>query len=151
MFLTTKARYAIMAMLEMCEGYKSNTTVSISTLAESQGLSVYYLEQIFARLKREGLVNSIKGPGGGYIFTLPPEKIFLNSILIAVGENTKITKCTKEEGVFACTKKNDDIKCNSHKLWKDLGNYLVKYFIETSLADVQNNNYFFKRIQDKIN
>lgn len=143
MFLTTRGRYAVMAMLDMYSSYSENKIVSIKSMAERQSLSVYYLEQLFCLLKKEGIVKSVKGPGGGYIFEREPEKIFLNQILKAVGENIKITKCETED-LHACNK-GENIKCNTHLLWVDLGEHINQYFANTSLADVSNKNFFFQR------
>lgn len=143
MFLTTRGRYAVMAMLDMYSSYSESKIVSIKSMAARQSLSVYYLEQLFCLLKKEGIVKSIKGPGGGYIFEREPEKIFLSQILKAVGENIKITKCGTED-LNSCNN-GENMKCNTHLLWVDLGEHINQYFTNTSLADISNKNFFFQR------
>lgn len=132
-----------MAILDMYESCTDEKVVSIKSMAERQQLSIYYLEQLFSSLKNAGIVKSIKGPGGGYIFAKPTEQIFLSEILEAVGENIKITKCGIENK-HSCHL-DGKMKCNSHKLWYDLGEYILVYLKNTSLVDIANNNFFFKR------
>ena len=143
MFLTTRGRYAVMAMLDMHSSHGEGKIISIKLMSERQKLSLYYLEQLFSLLKKADIVKSIKGPGGGYIFSRSPDEIFLNEILKAVGENVKITKCQTEDSA-SCTK-GETLKCDTHSLWVDLGDYLEEYFSKTSLTDVFKQNFFFKR------
>lgn len=144
MFLTTKGRYAIMAMLDMLQDSEQGGVVAVKEMAQRQNLSVYYLEQLFSLLKKHDIVKSIKGPGGGYSFNKSASDIFLSEILGAVGENIKITRCNKTD-VHSCNESIYQSKCNSHLLWVDLGNYLERYFTNTSLADVANKNFFYKK------
>lgn len=149
MFLTTRGRYAVMAMMDMVRDGKEGKAVSIKAMAERQNLSIYYLEQLFSLLKKHGIVHSIKGPGGGYTLGKEPADIFLLEILNAVGENIKITKCSDAES-SACTNSASFIKCNAHLLWKDLGKYLEKYFAATSLLDIERNDFSHKRFSCMI-
>lgn len=142
MFLTTRGRYAVMAMLDMMEESKKGKAIPIKVMAARQNLSVYYLEQLFSLLKKKGIVQSVKGPGGGYTLSKNPASLFLLEILNAVGENIKITKCSLGK---SCTNSSTFIKCNSHFLWKDLTRYLEKYFAVTSLLDIENSNFFYQR------
>lgn len=143
MFLTTKGRYAVMAMLEMQKSHTIGKMISLKEVAEKQNLSTHYLEQIFSLLKKANIIKSIKGPGGGYVFEKTTDKIKLIDILQAVGENIKIAKCEIE------TKKicshSHDLHCNSHALWVNLSDYLAEYFENTSLQDLTNNNFFYKK------
>lgn len=142
MFLTTRGRYAVMAMICMVEDFASSRVVSIKSMAKEQNLSVYYLEQLFSLLKKHGIVKSVKGPGGGYIFAKDPSQISLFEILKAVGENIIITRCG--EGDVSCND-SKSAKCNTHMLWIDFGNYIEHYFMSTSLLDAASRNLFFKR------
>jgi Rrf2 family iron-sulfur cluster assembly transcriptional regulator len=142
MFLTTKGRYTIMAILDMHEEAKQTKIVSIKNMSERQGLSVYYLEQLFSMLKKAGIVKSTKGPGGGYEFAKPTSQIKLREVLEAVGENFQITKCALEEKP-SCHKFSSS-KCNSHELWNNMTSYLLTYLNSTTIEDIANKNFFFK-------
>lgn len=144
MFLTTRGRYAIMAIVDMYNESKKSKVVSIKNIAERQDLSVYYLEQLFSLLKKANIVKSLKGPGGGYIFETSPEDIKLSEILRAVGENVEIAKCTLENK--ASCKTISEIKCNSHDLWANMTSYLLVYLNSTTIGDVANKNFFFKNV-----
>lgn len=140
MFLTTKGRYAIMAMLDMYESCIDGKVVSIKSMAERQNLSIYYLEQLFCLLKKHNIVNSVKGPGGGYVFAKLPSQIYLYDILKAVGEKTKTTKCGEKKDDLC--QGAGSVKCNSHMLWVDFGRYIDEYFLHTTLEDVKEGNFY---------
>lgn len=145
MLLTTKGRYAIMAMLEMYQNSSEGKVISIKSMAEKQNLSVYYLEQLFSKLKKRGIVNSIKGPGGGYVFSKTPDQIILLDILKAVGEQTKTVKCDALK-LGSCTGESELGKCNSHLLWLDFSLFVEEYFSKTTLEDVKKGDFFYNRI-----
>lgn len=105
--------------------------VSLSEIAQAQLLSVAYLEQLFARLRRAGLVASARGAGGGYRLALPPERIPIGAIIEAVDEPITATRC--EEGAPGCLAGN---KCLTHDLWFELGEQIRLFLHHTSLADV---------------
>src|ERR1700685_2746067 len=113
MILGTKARYAVMAVVELA-GHESGQPVALSGLAEAQEITVPYLEQIFSKLKKHGLVKSVRGPGGGYILAHPADGIRISDIVEAVDESLKMTRCDgyKESGCMA-TK----ARCLTHDLW----------------------------------
>ena len=142
MFLTTGARYAVMAVISLASNLQNSKPVPIKTIAAEQGLSLYYLERIFAKLAKAGIVKSVKGPGGGYIFCKKPEEITLREILQAVGENVEITKCGIEN-LSSCSNAGFS-KCNSHNLWANLSSYIQQYLRSTTLQDIKEKRFFFK-------
>ena len=142
MLITTRLRYAVMFMVSLAQEYYilkgSNQPKKMSHIADSQSLSEGYLEQIISKLKKQGLVNSTKGPGGGYFLNKSPNIITLNLILESIGENIKITRC-KNDNVIGCLPNN--AKCITHNLWDNIGNYIKKYLNSISLEDIINNNF----------
>ncbi len=138
MQLSTKGRYAVMAMADLANATK-NASVKAVTLAEianRQDLSLTYLEQIFLKLRRAGLVNSIRGPGGGYKLALNPEDILIANIMSAVDEPVKITRCVEndKDGCVAGQ------RCLTHDLWAALGSHLINFLANVSLQDVIDGN-----------
>ena len=115
MILTTKARYAVMAVIEIAEN-KTNQPVSLQTISQRQKISLSYLEQIFLHLKKAGIVASVKGPGGGYILNKSRSDITISNIIKAIGEHIKMTRCNN--GKRGCT--NSGTKCKTHHLWYGL-------------------------------
>ena len=132
MKLTSKGRYAVMAMADLA---KKNTTdpTSLTEISLRQGISIAYLEQLFLRLRKNNLVQSARGPSGGYMLTKPPEKIKLLSIISAVDEKIKTVKC-KKESKKGCNGKS--IKCITHNLWDDLETHINKFFEDNTLKDI---------------
>jgi len=132
MKLTSKGRYAVMAMADLA---KNNTTdpTSLTEISLRQGISIAYLEQLFLRLRKNNLVQSARGPSGGYMLTKPPEKIKLLSIISAVDEKIKTVKC-KKESKKGCNGKS--IKCITHNLWDDLETHINKFFEDNTLKDI---------------
>ena len=147
MHLTTKSHYAVMAMLDMAllchhdakdqhnEDYCGGV-VSLETIALRQGISSDYLRHLFVSLRRAGLVKSRRGPGGGYCLALPPKSIAISSIMHAVDEPLKVTRCTAPNR--GCTGTTG--RCIAHHLWKDLGQRITSYLREISLGDVVQGN-----------
>ena len=132
MKLTSKGRYAVMAMADLA---KNNTTdpTSLTEISLRQGISIAYLEQLFLRLRKNNLVQSARGPSGGYMLTKPPEKIKLLSLISAVDEKIKTVKC-KKESKKGCNGKS--IKCITHNLWDDLEAHINKFFEDNTLKDI---------------
>ena len=132
MKLTSKGRYAVMAMADLA---KNNTTdpTSLTEISLRQGISIAYLEQLFLRIRKNNLVQSARGPSGGYMLTKPPEKIKLLSIIRAVDEKIKTVKC-KKESKKGCNGKS--IKCITHNLWDDLETHINKFFEDNTLKDI---------------
>ncbi|MFN7039176.1 MAG: Rrf2 family transcriptional regulator [Alphaproteobacteria bacterium] len=133
MILTTRGRYAVMAMVDIARN-NNNSPISLARISSSQNIDIGYLEQIFNRLRKSGLVNSIKGPGGGYVLAYSSTQIFVDSIIKAVDEQIKMTRCkNSKEG---CMLKGE--KCLTHDLWEGLSNQINQYLASISLADICN-------------
>lgn len=140
MFLTTKGRYAIIAMIDIIANGNGTTPVSIPQIASRQNVSTSYLEQIFLLLKKNNIVRAVKGPGGGYIPMQPPEKISIFSILQSVGEVIKVTKCN---GITPCLKQTE--KCKTHHIWQTFENKMINYLTSLTIADIiKPDSNFFK-------
>ena len=132
MKLTSRGRYAVMAMADLAKNNLKEPT-SLTEISLRQGISIDYLEQLFLKLRRNNLVQSARGPSGGYVLTKPPEEIKLLSIISAVDEKIKTVKCRKESKK-ACNGKS--IKCITHNLWDDLETHINKFFEDNTLNDV---------------
>jgi Rrf2 family transcriptional regulator, iron-sulfur cluster assembly transcription factor len=128
--LNTKGRYAVMAMADLAK-YGALSAVPLSAVAERQSLSLAYLEQIFLRLRRAGLVASARGRSGGYILARPASEIHIDEIMKAVEEETRLTRCLDaEEGCLG------DRRCLTHGLWHALGAHIASFLSNVSLQDV---------------
>ena len=132
MKLTSKGRYAVMAMADLAKNRVKEPT-SLTEISLRQGISRAYLEQLFLKLRKNNLVQSIRGPSGGYVLSEPPEKIKLLSIINAVDEKVKTVKCRKEKKK-GCNGKS--IKCITHNLWDDLEIHINKFFENNTLSDI---------------
>ena len=146
MKLTSKGRYAVMAMADLAKNNVKEPT-SLAEISLRQGISISYLEQLFLKLRKNNLVQSARGPSGGYILAKPPGEIKLLSIISAVDEKIKTVKC-KRESKKGCNGKS--IKCITHNLWDDLENHINKFFEDNTLNDilfkeVRNNSKELKR------
>jgi Rrf2 family iron-sulfur cluster assembly transcriptional regulator len=130
MILTTKARYAVMAVIEISEE-KNSQPISLQAISEKQKISLSYLEQIFACLKKDGIVASVKGPGGGYVLGKKREEITVADIIKAIGEHVKMTRCSTKEG---CVKVSS--KCKTHHLWRGLENKIYEYLDSVPLSSL---------------
>lgn len=129
MKLTTKGRYAVTAMLDLAIHYQQGA-VTLSEIAKRQGISLSYLEQLFARLRRSGLVDSVRGPGGGYNLAKAPEKISVAEIVLCINENIDATRCG---GDLNC---QGDERCLTHYLWHSLSERIHDFLANISLADL---------------
>ena len=132
MKLTSKGRYAVMAMADLAKNNTKEPT-SLTEISLRQGISISYLEQLFLKLRKNNLVQSERGPSGGYVLTKPPEEIKLLSIINAVDEKIKTLKCIKESK-RGCNHKS--IKCITHNLWDDLEAHINKFFESNTLKDI---------------
>ena len=132
MKLTSKGRYAVMAMADLARSNVKKPT-SLIEISLRQGISLSFLEQLFLRLKKNNLVNSTRGPHGGYILSKAPEEIKLSSIINAVDEQIKTLKC-KKESKKGCNGKS--IKCITHYLWDDLETHINSFFEKNTLKDI---------------
>lgn len=137
MRLTSKGRYAVTAMLDVAL-HTGQGPVPLADISERQGISLSYLEQLFARLRKHGLVSSVRGPGGGYQLGLAPEAISISAVIAAVDESVDATRC---QGKSDC---QSGAKCLTHTLWHDLSHRIEDFLTNISLAalvsqqDVQN-------------
>jgi len=132
MRLSTKGRYAVMAMVDLAS-HDDGTPVSLSEIAERQEISLSYLEQLFAMLRRSGLVRSVRGPGGGYLLAFDRSDTRIADIILAVDEPIRATRCTPGAPV-GC--RGNRQRCLTHDLWEELGNQIHLYLSSVSLADV---------------
>jgi Rrf2 family iron-sulfur cluster assembly transcriptional regulator len=132
MHLSTKGRYAVMAMTDLA-GRQGDRAVTLADIAERQEISLSYLEQLFARLRRRGLVKSTRGPGGGYRLAMPAEETRIVDIVLAVDEPLHATRCGGHE-TMGCMSKGE--RCLTHDLWAEMGRQVQDYLASVSLADV---------------
>ena len=132
MKLSSKGRYAVMAMADLAKNYVKDPT-SLTEISLRQGISISYLEQLFLKLRKNNLVKSTRGPSGGYVLTKSPKEIKLISIINAVDEEIKTLKCRKESK-RGCNHKS--IKCITHNLWDDLEVHISKFFESNTLKDI---------------
>lgn len=136
MRLSTKGRYAVMAMTDLAgrqDAEGSTRAVSLADIAARQQISLSYLEQLFARLRRKGLVKSVRGPGGGYRLASPACDTRIADIVLAVDEPLRATRCGKPAG-RGCMMGGE--RCSTHDLWEEMGRQLHSYLASVSLADV---------------
>ena len=133
MRLSTKGRYAVMAMADLAGHEASARPVSLADIAERQEISLSYLEQLFAKLRRGGLVTSVRGPGGGYRLSRPASEVRVADIIIAVDEPMTATRC-KAGSPRGCT--GTSSRCVTHDLWEELGRQIQVFLSSVSLADV---------------
>ncbi|MHB1566045.1 MAG: Fe-S cluster assembly transcriptional regulator IscR [Acidiferrobacter sp.] len=131
MKLTTKGRYAVTAMLDLAV-HQQEVTVTLADIAARQGISLSYLEQLFARLRRKGLVASVRGPGGGYSLAMPAATISVAQIVVAINENIDATRCGGEEN---CQREQ---RCLTHQLWTELSQRIYDFLDGITLADLVN-------------
>ena len=132
MKLSTKGRYAVMAMVDLAK-QSTGSPIALADVADRQEISLSYLEQLFGKLRRGGLVNSVRGPGGGYLLSRAPDDIRISDIIVAVDEPIQTTRCSP--GSPAGCKANKS-RCLTHDLWEELGHHIYFYLSSTSLEDV---------------
>jgi Rrf2 family transcriptional regulator, iron-sulfur cluster assembly transcription factor len=130
--LSTKGRYAVMAMADLAH-HSNGKPVALAEVADRQEISLSYLEQLFGRLRRGGLVSSVRGPGGGYMLARGPEQMRIADIILAVDEPIKATRCTPGSPNGCHSHRG---RCLTHDLWEELGNQIYLYLSSVTLADV---------------
>lgn len=133
MRLTSKGRYAVMAMADLAANGGGERAVPLQDIAERQDLSLSYLEQLFARLRRAGLVAGVRGPGGGYRLARAAAAVPVAAIIDAVDEPITVTRCNPEARL-GCTGKTE--RCIAHELWDELGAQIHAFLSQISLEDV---------------
>ncbi len=136
MKLTSKGRYAVMAMADLAM-FKDAGPISLTDISLRQNISLAYLEQIFIKLKNKNLVKSIRGAKGGYILDIPPENIKISNIIDAVDEEVKMLNC-KKESKRGCN--NKSTKCITHNLWDELDQHINNFFEKVKLQDLLKKN-----------
>ncbi|MDH5432398.1 MAG: Fe-S cluster assembly transcriptional regulator IscR [Gammaproteobacteria bacterium] len=133
MRLTTKGRYAVTAMLDLAIN-SSDSPVNLTEISERQAISLSYLEQLFAKLRRRKLVRSIRGPGGGYMLNATTDEISVANIINAVNESMDISRC---EGRANC---QDGQQCLTHNLWVDLSNRINSFLDDITIGQLIRQN-----------
>lgn len=133
MMLSTKGRYAVMAMVDLATR-PQDKPVGLANIAQRQEIPLAYLEQIFAKLKRAGIVASARGPGGGYKLAKPAEKTNISEIILAAEEDIEMTRCggSDQPGCM----QSDKARCLTHDLWDGLTRQIEHYLESLTLADV---------------
>lgn len=129
MRLTTKGRFAVTAMLDLAL-HSTKGPVTLAGISARQRISLSYLEQLFGKLRRHGLVNSVRGPGGGYRLAKPTQDVSVADIILAVDEPIDATQCGGKENC------QDDHKCLTHDLWANLNNHIFSYLRSVTLAQL---------------
>ena len=129
MKLTTKGRYAVTAILDLAL-HQGQGPITLADIAQRQGISLSYLEQLFSRLRKEGLVSSMRGPGGGYTLGRDAGEIFIAQVITAVDEKVDTTKCG---GAHNC---HNNQRCLTHDLWMDLSRRIYDYLNRISLQEL---------------
>ena len=137
MKLTTKGRYAVMAMADLAL-FKDNGPTSLTDISLRQNISLAYLEQIFIKLKNNNLVKSVRGAKGGYVLEISPDEIKISNIISAVDEEVKMLKC-KKNSKKGCN--NKSTKCITHNLWAALDQHIHGFFEKVKLQDLVKQNF----------
>ncbi len=132
MKLSTRGRYAVMAMADLAQ-HSDGNPVTLSEISDRQEISLAYLEQLFSKLRKRGLVESTRGPGGGYTLAQTTEEIAIADIVIAVDEPLSVTRCSANVAGKGCVGTG---RCITHDLWADLGRHIHMYLASVSLDDV---------------
>jgi Rrf2 family iron-sulfur cluster assembly transcriptional regulator len=129
MRLTTKGRFAVTAMLDLALN-EAGRPVTLNTISERQEISLSYLEQLFSRLRKNGLVKSVRGPGGGYRLALDTKAVTVSDIIRAVDEQIDATQCGGNENC------QDEQRCMTHELWTALNFKILEYLESVTLAQL---------------
>jgi Rrf2 family iron-sulfur cluster assembly transcriptional regulator len=124
MQLTSKGRYAVSAMVDLA-GHQDQGPITLASISERQFISLSYLEQLFRKLRENGLVDSVRGPGGGYRLAKPTGEITISHIMHAVNETIQTTMCKTES--VGCHRGS---RCDTHNLWSALGQH-INFFLDT--------------------
>ena len=133
MRLTTKGRFAVTAMIDLAMNNQAGP-VTLADISERQKISLSYLEQLFGKLRRNALVSSVRGPGGGYNLAKKETEVSVADIITAVDEPIDATQCGGKENC------RDEQKCLTHDLWTDLNRHIFDYLREVKLAELVEKN-----------
>lgn len=145
MRLTTKGRYAVTAVLDLALHQKDGP-VSLAAISERQCISLSYLEQLFAKLRRNSIVSSTRGPGGGYKLTNNVEEVSVSDIILAVDETCKVVDCNDSDNCHG------DYQCLTHDLWQELSNEIRTFLDGITISEIMSQQTVndIKIRQDKI-
>jgi len=143
MQLTTKGRYAVTAMLDLASN-DSSKPVTLDMISQRQNISLSYLEQLFAKLRKASLVKSIRGPGGGYLLNVNPTDVTLTEIIEAVDENIDLRRC---HGSKNCLRGK---QCLSHHLWCEVSDQIRGFLSSRNLQQVMDDYYTNQDIKVKL-
>ena len=141
MKLTTKGRYAVMAMADLAL-FQDKGPISLKDMSLRQNISLAYLEQIFIKLKNKNLVKSIRGAKGGYELEIPSNEIKISNIIAAVDEEVRMLNC-KKESKKGCN--NKSTKCITHNLWDQLDQHINNFFEKVKLQDLVKKNQILNK------
>jgi len=133
MRLTTKGRYAVTAVLDLALNSKDKP-VNLSDISSRQAISLSYLEQLFSKLRKNNIVKSIRGPGGGYLLNAPQDQISVATIINAVNESVELSRC---DGRANC---HDGQQCLTHNLWVDLSDRINEFLDRISIGELIRQN-----------
>jgi len=131
MRLTTKGRYAVTAVLDLAL-HQDTGPVSLAAISERQGISLSYLEQLFAKLRRNDIVSSTRGPGGGYTLTNDVKNVSVSDIILAVDESCKVVDCSDSDSADC----HSTYQCLTHDLWQELSNEIRSFLDGISLSEI---------------
>lgn len=137
MILTSKGRYAVMALVDIALN-TNQKPISLAAISERQGIDLGYLEQLFSKLKKIGIVNSVKGPGGGYTLGKSSSKISISEVMCAVDETIKMTRC-EAKSKNGCM--HDKSRCKTHHLWEELEGTIFNFLNNITIEDVCNQRF----------
>ena len=143
MKLTTKGRYAVTAMLDLALN-QGKGPINLAEISSRQGISLSYLEQLFSRLRKQGLVDSARGPGGGYLLGKPARDISVVDVIRAVDETVDATRCG---GARNC---HGDERCITHDLWEELSNQIADFLAGISLHDLVERRHTDVRPREQV-
>ena len=145
MKISTKGHYAVQAIVDIA-AQSRNEPVSLSVIAERQGLSQNYLEQLFVKLRKAGLVKSVRGPGGGYLLGRAPSSVTIGEIFEAVDENLTLTDCVDSTDAPGCDRSSG---CLTQALWSRLCHHLNELLYSITITDVVKGELDMKRLVEQ--
>ncbi|MEN8722435.1 MAG: Rrf2 family transcriptional regulator [Alphaproteobacteria bacterium] len=140
MKLSTKGQYAVLALVDLAK-HGDHGPVNLSDIAIRQDISQTYLEQLFGKLRRNGVVSSVRGPGGGYLLARPADELCIADVIRAVDEAIQTTRCDSDSAI-GCT--GSSTRCLTHDLWDELARQINVFLASITLADVVDRNVIGK-------
>jgi Rrf2 family iron-sulfur cluster assembly transcriptional regulator len=144
MRLTTKGRYAVTAMIDLSI-HQANGPVTLKSISDNQGISLSYLEQLFAKMRKSELVTGTRGPGGGYVLARDVDQISIAEIVVAVDEPLDITRC---EGMQNC---HEGKRCLTHGLWSELSDQLYGFLSGIALGELMRQSGIDQQDRQHVN